>query len=394
MAGDAAGPAGGPPDAPGAPGASDRGSVAASAAPAAPDRESLDPEDENDGAPSTAGLLKRIAIGIAITVALFVAFRLLAPHVGFLQDTWEKVKQGDPVWLIVAVVLEGFSFVGYVWVFNATTRRSGLRLPRFTSWRIVLAGVAATRLLATAGAGGIASTTFALRRHGLDNRHAGATVAAQIAIVYVWFILLIAITGILLFVFGRGHAAITIIPAGIALLILVVAFLGRPWLRRLADASSHREGRFARALAAVPAILDEGVHNVSRLVRERDWAIFGGALWWLADAGVLWAACHAFGASPHVLDILMAYLLGQVANLLPIPGGLGVEAGLLGMMLVFGIPGGVAVLASLLQRLISTWLPAIPGALALAAIGRAAPGAEVVAVEERSPGDPPDRALQ
>lgn len=335
--------------------------------------------------PQTAGLFRRIAIGIAIIVAAFVAFRLLAPHVGFLEDTWQKVRQGDPVWLVVAVVLEVFSFVGYVWVFNATTRRSGLKLPRFTSWRIVLAGVAATRLLATAGAGGIASTTFALRRQGLDARHAGATVAAQIAIVYVWFILLIAVTGVVLFVFGHGHAAITIVPAGIAALILVVAFLGRSGLRKLAAASGHREGRVARALAAVPAILDEGVQNVSKLVRERDVAIFGGALWWIADAGVLWAACHAFGAAPNMLDILMAYLLGQVANLLPIPGGLGVEAGLLGMMLAFGIPGGVAVLASLLQRLISTWLPAIPGALALAAIGRQSPDAEVIAVDERTP---------
>jgi uncharacterized protein (TIRG00374 family) len=347
------------------------------------------PVDGGDGpdpqAPQTAGLLRRVAIGIAVIVALFVAFRLLAPHVGFLEDTWQKVRQGDPVWLVVAVVLEVFSFVGYVWVFNATARRSGLRLPRFTSWRIVLAGVAATRLLATAGAGGIASTTFALRRHGLDARHAGATVAAQIAIIYVWFILLIAVTGAVLFVFGRGHAAITIVPAGIALLILVVAFLGRPGLRKLADASGHREGKVARALAAVPAILDEGIHNVSRLVRERDLAIVGGALWWIADAGVLWAACHAFGASPNMLDILMAYLLGQVANLLPIPGGLGVEAGLLGMLLAFGVPGGVAVLASLLQRLISTWLPAVPGALALAAIGRASPDARVIEIEERPP---------
>lgn len=338
--------------------------------------------------PQTAGLLRRVAIGIAVIVALIVAIWLLAPHVGFLEDTWQKVRQGDPVWLIVAVVLEVFSFAGYVWVFNATARRSGLRLPRFTSWRIVLAGVAATRLLATAGAGGIASTTFALRRHGLDARHAGATVAAQIAITYAWFILLIAVTGAVLFLFGHGHAAITIIPAGIAALILIVAFLGRSGLRKLAAVSGGGSGKVSRALAAVPAILDEGVRNVSTLVRERDWAILGGALWWIADAGVLWAACHAFGASPHVLDIMMAYLLGQVANLLPIPGGLGVEAGLLGMLIAFGVPGGVAVLASLLQRLISTWLPAVPGALALAAIGRASPDAQVVQIEERSPRPP------
>ncbi|MEV4423252.1 lysylphosphatidylglycerol synthase transmembrane domain-containing protein [Patulibacter sp. NPDC049589] len=336
----------------------------------------------HDEAPAIRGLFKRVVIGIGVMLVLIVVVRLLAPHVGFLNETWQKVRTGDPVWLIVAVVLEGFSFAGYVLVFNATARRAGLRLPRFTSWRIVLAGVAATRLLATAGAGGIASTTFALRRHGLDARHAAATVAAQIAIIYVWFILLIAVTGLALFVAGHGHNAITIVPAGIAVLILVVAGLGRPLLRRLADSTSEREGRVARVLASIPATLDDGVHTVSTVVRERDPAILGGALWWLADAAVLWAACHAFGASPNMLDICMAYLIGQVANLLPIPGGLGVEAGLLGMLVAFGVPGGVAILASLTQRLVSTWLPALPGAVALAAIGRPSPDAEVVPVDD------------
>lgn len=333
-------------------------------------------------APQVGGLFKRILIGIGVLVALLIAARLLAPHVGFLDDTLDNVREGDPVWLVVAVVLEGFSFAGYVLVFNGTARRAGLRLPRFTSWRIVLAGVAATRLLATAGAGGIASTTFALRRHGLDARHAGATVAAQIAIIYVWFIALIAISGLALFITGRGHSAITIIPAGIAVAILLVAGLGRPQLRRLAASTSERKGKGARVLAAIPGTLDDGVHTVSTLVRERDVAVFGGALWWLADAGVLWAACHAFGASPNMLDICMAYLVGQVANLLPIPGGLGVEAGLLGMLLAFGVPPEVAVPASLTQRLVSTWLPALPGAVALVAIGRPSPDAEVFPVDD------------
>jgi uncharacterized protein (TIRG00374 family) len=348
----------------------------------------------DDEAPVVGGLFKRVLIGIAVIVGLIVAVRLLSPHVGFLNDTWQKVRQGDPVWLVVAVVLEAFSFAGYVLVFNATARRAGLRLPRFTSWRIVLAGVAATRLLATAGAGGIASTTFALRRHGLDARHAAATVAAQIAIIYVWFILLIALTGLALFALGHGHNAITILPAGIAILILLVAGLGRPLLHQLADRTKDREGRVARALAAIPGTLDDGIHTVSTLVRERDVAIFGGALWWLADAAVLFAACHAFGASPNMLDICMAYLVGQVANLLPIPGGLGVEAGLLGMLVAFGVPGGVAVLASLTQRLVSTWLPALPGAVALAAIGRPSPDAEVVPVDEdgHPPGSSPAAA--
>lgn len=344
-----------------------------------------DGEGDDESTPSASSGLKHILFGILGMVVLIIAIRLLAPHVGFLDDTWQKVRKGDPVWLILCVVLEVFSFAGYVWVFNATAVRSGLRLPRVTTWRITLAGVAATRLIATAGAGGIAATTFALRRHGLDARAAAATVTAQLAIVYGWFIFLIMLTGLALFVGGHGHAAITIVPAAIAAGILVTAAGGRSVIRKLARVSEQREGRVAEAVAVIPGTLDDAVATVVTLVRERDTAIIGGALWWLADAGVLWAACHAFGASPNVLDVTMAYLLGQTANLLPIPGGLGVEAGLLGMLIAFGVPGGVAVLASLVQRLISTWLPALPGALALASIGHASPDAEVVSVDD----DPP-----
>lgn len=347
-------------------------------------------EDVDEAAPSASSGLKHILFGILGMVVLIVAIRLLAPHVGFLDDTWQKVRKGDPVWLVLCVVLEVFSFAGYVWVFNATAVRSGLRLPRVTTWRITLAGVAATRLIATAGAGGIAATTFALRRHGLDSRAAAATVTAQLAIVYGWFIFLIMLTGLALFVGGHGHAAITIVPAAIAAGILLTAAGGRSVIRKLATVSAQREGRVAEAVAVIPGTLDDAVATVVTLVRERDSAIVGGALWWLADAGVLWAACHAFGASPNVLDVTMAYLLGQTANLLPIPGGLGVEAGLLGMLIAFGVPGGVAVLASLVQRLISTWLPALPGALALASIGHASPDAEVVPVDDDPP--PPGAA--
>lgn len=361
--------------------------VAADGSPATDDApaDDADGESDDESTPSASSGLKHILFGILGMVVLIIAIRLLAPHVGFLDDTWQKVRKGDPVWLILCVVLEVFSFAGYVWVFNATAVRSGLRLPRVTTWRITLAGVAATRLIATAGAGGIAATTFALRRHGLDARAAAATVTAQLAIVYGWFIFLIMLTGLALFVGGHGHAAITIVPAAIAAGILVTAAGGRSVIRKLARVSEQREGRVAEAVAVIPGTLDDAVATVVTLVRERDTAIIGGALWWLADAGVLWAACHAFGASPNVLDVTMAYLLGQTANLLPIPGGLGVEAGLLGMLIAFGVPGGVAVLASLVQRLISTWLPALPGALALASIGHASPDAEVVPVDD----DPP-----
>ena len=58
----------------------------------------------------------------------------------------------------------------------------------------------------------------------------------------------------------------------------------------------------------------------------------------------------------------MAYFIGPLGNVLPMPGGIGgVEGGMIGALLAFGLPGGRAVVAVLAYRAISFWLPTLPG---------------------------------
>ncbi|MEY2431256.1 MAG: glycosyltransferase 2 family protein, partial [Acidimicrobiaceae bacterium] len=60
-----------------------------------------------------------------------------------------------------------------------------------------------------------------------------------------------------------------------------------------------------------------------------------------------------------------------VSGLVPAPGGLGVaEATLAGALTAAGLPSALAVTATLTQRLVSTWLPTIPGWFALRALKR------------------------
>ena len=54
----------------------------------------------------------------------------------------------------------------------------------------------------------------------------------------------------------------------------------------------------------------------------------------------------------------MGYLIGQLGGLLPIPGGLGgVEGGLVGTLVVYGVPLRDAVAAVLAYRVIQFWIP-------------------------------------
>jgi uncharacterized protein (TIRG00374 family) len=61
----------------------------------------------------------------------------------------------------------------------------------------------------------------------------------------------------------------------------------------------------------------------------------------------------------------MAYFVGMLGNLLPLPGGLGgVEGGMIGAFAAFNVDFNLAVLAVLSYRGISFWLPTLPGAVA------------------------------
>ena len=71
-----------------------------------------------------------------------------------------------------------------------------------------------------------------------------------------------------------------------------------------------------------------------------------------------WVAAGAF-------VVVVAFFVGMLGNLLPIPGGVGgVEGGMIGAYAAFGVDAGLAVVAVLVFRAFTFWLPLIPGVIA------------------------------
>lgn len=63
---------------------------------------------------------------------------------------------------------------------------------------------------------------------------------------------------------------------------------------------------------------------------------------------MLWALRHAFGAHPAIIVVIAAYFTGQLANLLPLPGGIGAtEGGITGALVTLGIDPAPAIAAAL-----------------------------------------------
>ncbi len=107
-------------------------------------------------------------------------------------------------------------------------------------------------------------------------------------------------------------------------------------LERRLDRWASGSGRFAHWVAravAAPALAASGVRTAIELIRTRDAGLLGAPAWWGFDIAVLWAMFHAFGSPPPFTVILMAYFVGMLGNLLPLPGGLGgVEGGMIGAL--------------------------------------------------------------
>ena len=88
-----------------------------------------------------------------------------------------------------------------------------------------------------------------------------------------------------------------------------------------------------------------------------------------------------------VAIIWMAYLIGQLGNWLPVPGGIGgTELGLVGALVLYGLPALIATAAVVLYRVIELWIPAVLGIAAFVQL-RLLLRRETEAIQLCKPGD-------
>lgn len=237
-----------------------------------------------------------------------------------------------------------------------------------------MASLAATRLFAAGGAGGVALTAWALRRSGMERREVAERMIAFLVLMYGVYMLAMVVCGIGLYVGlfpGPAPFGLTIVPAifgGVAIIVfLAIAFVPEDLERRLGRIAP-RNSRLAglmRRLASGPASLSGGVRFALYKLRHPDWAMLGTVAWWAFNIAVLYAAFRAFGEAPPIAVLIQAYFVGLLGNLLPLPGGIGgVDGGMIGALAAFGVSGSLALIAVLTYRLFAFWLPSIPGTIA------------------------------
>jgi uncharacterized membrane protein YbhN (UPF0104 family) len=316
----------------------------------------------------------RVIASLVFVLGIVAFLYLGLPKLVGFGASIKRLREGNAWWLAGAALLEFCSFCGYVALFRAVFVHRSSRIGWNASYQITMAGLAATRLFAAAGAGGIALTAWALRRSGMERRLVASRMIAFMALLYGVYMSALMVDGVGLYLGawpGSGPFAITIIPAifgaVVIALFLCISLLPRDFDRLMSARAAGRgfTSGIARRLATAPTAAATGVRTAIALVRSGDPGLIGAVAWWGFDIATLWACFHAFGYNPHTGVVVMAYFVGWIGNTLPLPGGIGgVEGGLIGAFTAFGVSVDGAVVAVLAYRAFSFWLPTIPGAIA------------------------------
>ena len=320
---------------------------------------------------------RRLVQTLVAVLILLGGIYFLFPKLVGLGDAFNRLDEADPLWIGVAIGFNVVAYATYIALFKAVVGGDALRLRWSETYEINMAGVAGTLLFSAGGAGGIAVTYWALRKAGMQRRDVARRMVAFVTLHYAFYPIALIVFGILLrtgVLNGKSSVELTIIPAAIAGLMLIVGVLvalipadAEHRLARFAHTDRHRQ--WLRTAGKVPATLGEGFRFALSLFTHPSrggLAVIGAAGYWAASIGVLWASFHAFGVQVPLGVVVQGFFLGMVANLFPLaPAGVGaVDAGMIGAFVLFGIPEETVFPAILIFRLVAFWMPIPPGVFA------------------------------
>ena len=296
---------------------------------------------------------RRLALRLALVAAVLAALTFAVTSLPGLAEVRERLSDASPGWLVAAALLQILSCLAFVAAFRGVFCR---RLPWRLSYEVGMAAQGTNVLLPSGGAGGLALAAWALRKTGMPTeRLARRTVAFYVLTSSVNFFTAV-IAGVALALAG-GALLWTAGPA-VAAALVICAVLALPRL-----ASRPRAGRLGRVLEALSA----GIGDAVRLARAGDPLILAGAIGFMFfDLLALGAAFAALGALPPLGVLALAYVVGQLGGLIPLPGGVGgADGGLIAALVLYGTPLGTAAAAVLAYRAFQLGLPALLGALAV-----------------------------
>ncbi len=315
---------------------------------------------------------RSVIIALAAAVAIAAAIALL-PGLTAIRKSFAGAEPG---WIALAVLAELCSCLSYVLVFRTVFCRR-------MSWRagteLGLAEQAANSLLSVGGAGGLALGAWVLRRRDVPADQIGRLTISFFLITSAANVGFLVLCGVALAagVASGPHDSLLLggVPALVGIVGILLTLAIGSFARRLGRSTDHP--RLEATLIAV----EDGVSGAIRELRSPA-ALAGSAGYMLFDIAVLAICFRAFGLPlPPLVALMLAYIIGQLGGLVPLPGGAGgLDLGLIGALALYGSTVADATVAVLAYRALYLVVPAGIGLPALASLRRrlARPGSQLM----------------
>jgi uncharacterized protein (TIRG00374 family) len=309
-------------------------------------------------------------VEIAAIIALVVVAVSALPGLDQVRD---RLKDADALWLGLLPAAEIASCAGYLLAFRSTFCP---KMPWGLSYDISMAELAANSLLPTGGAGGLALGIWALRRAGMPTGHIARRSVAFFMVTSAANFLGVIVVGLAMFAGvlpGRASAVLTLGPALIAGAVVLLTSMSPRLLRFFGRARDDRPGaRIRHRLRDALKAAADGVDLAKALLRSRSFGVVVGSFAYMAfDIAALGFGFAAVGHVPAFGTLVLGYLIGQLGNLVPLPGGVGgTEGGLVGVFALFHVNVSAATAAVLIYRLFQLAIPALLGAPAFVLLRR------------------------
>ena len=291
----------------------------------------------------------RLLATAILSAALVGVLLWLAPPAQVIASIGDM----SPAWLLLAVGFEIGSCLSYVVVF----RRFFPEPPRPVSRQVAWMSMGAGAVLPGGNFSSAAASGWLLRHHGIGAARLIERCGALLCFLTLFGFFLNGVAAALLLV-GVGRGPHDLVHGGVP--ILVSVFVIGSALAAMIVGVRH-QARVPSAVRSVAASLQ----GAWRALLHPHWRMLGAVGFLCLDMAALWAACRATGHPLGVLALAVAYFIGYLATMIPMPAGLGVlDSGLAGALVLYGFSPAASVGAVLIYHAISVWIPGLGGLVA------------------------------
>ena len=300
--------------------------------------------------------IARRLTGVALLSAAMVSLLLAVPG---LRGVDRQIAHLQGGWVAATLALELCSCIGFVVIFRLFFDELPAGTARELAWTEEVSGV----LLPGGGVGALAIGGLLLRRAGVSTRRIVQRSSALFFLTSAVNVAALVGAGTLVAV-GVSGGPHDLLGAGIPILGGVGAAAVVLAVPSVARRRPERRPGWLLDLCA-------GIDEARAALTRPSWRLVGAVGYLAFDIAASIATFAATGRPIPVVTLVLGYLIGYLANLIPVPGGFGVlEGGLAGTLIAYGAPAGQAAAAVIVYHAVAFWMPSLGGLVGYALLRR------------------------